>query len=61
MLVVPDYIQRIFLKQVVVLAGLNFNGRIINNLRHADDTELLVESEQELHDLVEQLLCFSGN
>ena len=29
-------------------AGIKIAGRIINNLRHADDTTLMAESEQEL-------------
>ena len=31
-----------------VQAGINIAGRSINNLRHADDTILMAESEQEL-------------
>ena len=29
-------------------AGINIAGRNINNLRHADDTTILAESEEEL-------------
>ena len=29
-------------------AGIKIAGRNINNLRHADDTTLMVESEEEL-------------
>ena len=29
-------------------AGVNFAGRNINNLRYADDTTLMAESEEEL-------------
>ena len=31
-----------------VLAGIKIAGRNINNLRYADDTTLMVESEEEL-------------
>ena len=30
-------------------AGINIAGRNINNLRYADDTILMVESEEELN------------
>ena len=33
-------------------AGLKIAGRNINNLRHADDTTLMVESEEELKSLL---------
>ena len=33
-------------------AGIKFAGRNINNLRHTDDTTLLVESEEELKSLL---------
>ena len=33
-------------------AGLKIAGRNINNLRHADDTTLTVESEEELKSLL---------
>ena len=33
-------------------AGINIAGRNINNLRHADDTTLLAESEEELKSLL---------
>ena len=32
-------------------AGLKIAGRNISNLRHADDTTLMVESEEELKSL----------
>ena len=32
-------------------AGIKIAGRNINNLRHADDTTLLAESEEELKSL----------
>ena len=31
-------------------AGIKIAGRIINNLRYADDTTLMAESEEELRD-----------
>ena len=33
-------------------AGINFAGRNINNLRYADDTTLMAESEEELTGLL---------
>ena len=33
-------------------AGIKFAGRNINNLRHADDTTLMAESEVELKSLL---------
>ena len=33
-------------------AGINIPGRNINNLRYADDTTLMVESEEELRFLM---------
>jgi len=34
-------------------AGINIAGRNINNLQYADDTTLMVESEEELEPLDE--------
>ena len=33
-------------------AGINISGRNINNLRYADDTTLLAESEEEMKSLL---------
>ena len=33
-------------------AGIKFSGRNINNLRYADDTTLMAESEDELKSLL---------
>ena len=33
-------------------AGIKIAGRNINNLQHADDTTLMVESEEELKNLL---------
>ena len=35
-----------------VQAGIKVAGRIINNLRYADDTTLMAESEEELKSLM---------
>ena len=35
-----------------VQAGIKIAGRNINNLRYADDTTLMVESEEELKNLL---------
>lgn len=37
------------------LAGLNINGKIINNLTSADDTVLLAQNGQELQGLVDHV------
>ena len=36
-------------------AGINFAGRNINNLRYADDTTLMAESEKELKSLLRKV------
>ena len=36
-------------------AGINIAGRNINNLRYADDTTLMAESEEELNRLLMKL------
>ena len=36
-------------------AGIKIAGRNINNLRYADDTTLMVESEEELKSLLMKL------
>ena len=41
-------------------AGIKIAGRIINNLRYADDTTLMVESEEELKSLLMKVKEDSG-
>ena len=41
-------------------AGIKFAGRNINNLRYADDTMLISESEEELKSLLMKLKEESG-
>ena len=36
-------------------AGINIPGRNINNLRYADDTTLMAESEEELKSLLRKV------
>ena len=36
-------------------AGIKIDGRNINNLRYADDTTLMAESEEELKNLLMKL------
>ena len=36
-------------------AGIKIAGRIINNLRYADDTSLMAEREEELKSLLMQV------
>ena len=42
-------------------AGINIAGRNINNLRYADDTTLMAESEEELKSLLMKVKVESGN
>lgn len=48
--VLDIYTEGIFKQEE--LAGLNINGRMMNNIRYADDILQLAENKQELHDLV---------
>ena len=48
------YTENIF-KNIEEMPGLKINGKIINNLRYADDTVLLAESEHELQRLIDQV------
>ena len=41
-------------------AGINIAGRNINNLRYADDTTLMAESEEELKSLLMKVKEESG-
>ena len=41
-------------------AGIKIAGRNINNLRHADDTTLMAESEEELNSLLMKVKEESG-
>ena len=36
-------------------AGVMITGRVINNLRYADDTTLMAESEEELKSLLRKV------
>ena len=42
-------------------AGIKIAGRNINNLRHADDTTLMTESEEELKSLLMKMKEESKN
>lgn len=42
-------------KELTELPGIKVGGNIISNLRYADDTALLANSEEELQDLVRQV------
>ena len=35
--------------------GLNINGENVNNVRFADDAVLIAESEEDLHEMVNEL------
>ena len=54
-----DYIMR-NARLEEVQAGINIAGRNINNLRHADDTTLMAESEEELKSLLMKMKEVSG-
>ena len=41
-------------------AGIKVSGRNINNLRYADDTTLMAESEEELKSFLMKLKAESG-
>ena len=41
-----------WLKNKLEQAGIKISGRNINNLRYADDTILMAETEEELKDLL---------
>ena len=41
-------------------AGIKITGRIINNLRYANDTTLMAESEEELKSLLMKVKVESG-
>ena len=43
-----------------VHAGIKISGRNINNLRYADDTTLMAESEEELKNLLMRVKEESG-
>ena len=34
------------------MPGLKIGGKIINNLRYADDTALIAENQKDLHNLI---------
>ena len=42
-------------------AGINIAGKNINNLRYADDTTLMAESEEELKSLLMKVKVESEN
>ena len=41
-------------------AGINIAGRNMNNLRYADDTSLMTQSEEELKSLLMKVKVESG-
>ena len=49
--VYPEYIMR-NARQDEAQAGIKISGRNINNLRYADDSTLMAESEEELKSLL---------
>ena len=54
------YTEIIF-REVAEMPGLRVGGRIINNIRYADDTVLLAESENDLQTLVDIIKTKSEN
>ena len=48
------YMEHIF-RQIDELPGVKIGGRNINNLRYADDTVLLAETEKDLQKIVDQV------
>ena len=43
--------SRLYIVTLLIQAGIKIAGRSINNLRYADDTTLMEESEEELKSL----------
>ena len=48
--------SEIIMKDLVDLDGIKFGGRNINNIRYADDTVLIADSEEKLQTLVQALV-----
>ena len=44
--------SRLYIVTLLIQAGIKIAGRSINNLRYADDTTLMAESEEELKSLL---------
>ena len=43
------------MREIKYLNGMKINGVNINNIRYADDTVLIAESEKELQDLLDKV------
>ena len=48
--------SEIIMRDLIDLDGIKFGGRNINNIRYADDTVLIADSEQKLQNLVQTLV-----
>ena len=49
------FVSEHIFRQIDELPGVKIGGRNINNLRHADDTVLLAETEEDLQKIVDQV------
>ena len=49
------YLVNLYAEYIMRNAGIKIAGRNINNLRYADDTTLMAESEEELKSVLKEM------
>ena len=49
------YLFNLYAEYIMRNAGIKIAGRNINNLRYADDTTLMAESEEELKSVLKEM------
>ena len=47
------------MREIEDMEGFRFSGKVVNNIRYADDTVILPESEQQLHQLINTVVTES--
>ena len=52
--------SEVIMRDLMELDGIKFGGRNLNNIRYADDTVLIADSEDKLQRLVQELVQSSG-
>ena len=52
--------SEVIMRDLIELEGIKFGGRNLNNIRYADDTVLIADSEDKLQRLVQGLMQASG-
>ena len=52
--------SEVIMRDLTELEGIKFGGRNLNNIRYADDTVLIADSEDKLQRLVQTLVQASG-